>query len=154
MKHIRIMWHWFAQTCNNSWCNAVAAIILSTWQFITSAGDKVEEQPEVTAASEEQVAIGEKQAEADLQVVANEESNEEVSQTLILLSYFGDGNKRLSLQLICGRGGGLLLCLVSLAVWSSSFLSSVLCWDFSVVNFYSTVRWGYWYPNAENNSYL
>lgn len=94
----------------------------------------------MTAASEEQVAMGEKQAEADLQVVANEESNEEVSQTLILLSYFGDGNKGLSLQLICGRGGGLLLYLVSLAVWSSSFLSSVLCWDFSVVNFYSTVR--------------
>lgn len=84
----------------------------------------------MTAASEEQVAIGEKQAEADLQVVAREESNEEVSQTLILLSYFGDGNKRLSLQLICGRGGGLLVCLVILAVGSSSLLSSVRCWVF------------------------
>lgn len=64
---------------------------------------------------------GEKQAEADHQVVASEESNEEVSLTLILLPCFGDGNKELSLQLTCGRGGGLLVCLVSLALWSSSF---------------------------------
>lgn len=77
----------------------------------------------MTATLEEQVAMGEKKAEADLQVVASEESNEEVSQTLILLPYCGDGNKGLSLQLICGRGGGLLVCLVSLAVGSSSFLS-------------------------------
>ena len=42
----------------------------------------------MVAALEEQVALGEKQAEADLQVVASEESNEEVSQnfnTFLLL---------------------------------------------------------------------
>ena len=46
----------------------------------------------MTAALKDEVAVGEKQAEADHQVVANEESKEEVSQTLILFSYFGDGS--------------------------------------------------------------
>ncbi|XP_050737308.1 intersectin-1-like isoform X6 [Eriocheir sinensis] len=69
---------WWHGICNeNSGIFPSNYVELMTNQFITSAGDKVEEQPEVTAASEEQVALGEKQAEADLQVVANEESNEE-----------------------------------------------------------------------------
>ncbi|XP_045103329.1 intersectin-1-like isoform X4 [Portunus trituberculatus] len=50
-------------------------------QFITSAGDKVEEQPEVAAALKDEVALGEKQAEADHQVVDNEESKEEPGQS-------------------------------------------------------------------------
>lgn len=62
----------------------------------------------MTAALEEQVAIGENQAEADLQVVASEEINEEVSKTLILLPCFGGGNKGLSLQLICEEVEGCL----------------------------------------------
>ncbi|XP_063874279.1 intersectin-1-like isoform X14 [Scylla paramamosain] len=50
-------------------------------QFITSAGDKVEEEPEVAAPLKDEVALGEEQAEADHQVVANEESKEEQGQT-------------------------------------------------------------------------
>lgn len=97
----------------------------------------------MTAASEEQVAMGEKQAEADLQVVANEESNEEVSQTLILYLISVMGIKKLSLQLIYGSGGGLLVCLVSLAMGSSSLVSLLLYWDFSVVDFFCIIKQGY-----------
>lgn len=42
----------------------------------------------MAAALEEQVALGEKQAEADLQVVASEGSNEEVSQTFNIFPFW------------------------------------------------------------------
>lgn len=42
----------------------------------------------MAAALEEQVDVGEKQAQADLQVVASQESKEEVSQTLILFPFW------------------------------------------------------------------
>ena len=53
-------------------------------------------------------------------------------RTLILFSYFGDGSEGFSLWLRSERGGGLLVCLVSLVEGSSSFLTD-LCWEFSVV---------------------
>lgn len=96
---------WWHGICNeNSGIFPSNYVELMTNQFITSAGDKVEEQPEVTAASEEQVALGEKQAEADLQVVANEESNEEGSKgkkpeiASVLAPYDATSSNQLSLQ--------------------------------------------------------
>ncbi|XP_045103343.1 intersectin-2-like isoform X17 [Portunus trituberculatus] len=73
-------------------------------QFITSAGDKVEEQPEVAAALKDEVALGEKQAEADHQVVDNEESKEEGSKgkkpeiASVLAPYDATSSNQLSLQ--------------------------------------------------------